>query len=598
MNPAACATVHRNQSRRWPTFTPPRTAAYAALHGLVLHRRSYTIPVNTPLTLASGSASASLTNLPGGSYQLTALYGGDGTFASSSSAPVSLTVTAEASSTTLLYSYSAASQLPNGQVPFGGNAIFTATPASMATKTSGLATGTVTFTDTASSVTATAVLGSSGIAAWDPQNLAVGQHTIQATYSGDASYTTSTSTPLTVTVAKGTPSFSAVPEVQPAGFNNGVVYQAGSNLIVHVLLGTPGTSAAPTGTVTVYLGLLQQTAALTTASYLNENLSTAFVTFTNVTAGTYSLNANYSGDSNWNAAYYSYSSHLTYANVGALSTTTTLTLTPSSVDSSGSVAFSVTVRATSSLNGAPAGMVLLYANGTVFSEIDLPNGAGLTATGSATIPASDIPYESLQILAQYLGFPGFAPSVSNPAPLTVTATDFTLSVVSKNLVVPSRQSVIVPLSMDGPSSAGITVALSCLSSSASISCTVSPTSANFTGTGTANLTINAFSSTNMASISKDSGGNGRNVVSREVAAVVFLFLLALPRRRRLKMPMLLLVFYAALGFSTGCGGGSSSGSSGTSGLQSISAPAGSYSIMVSGVSGEITHNVTMNFTVQ
>ena len=41
MNPAACATAHGTQSRRWPTFTPPRTAAYAALHGLVLHRRSY-----------------------------------------------------------------------------------------------------------------------------------------------------------------------------------------------------------------------------------------------------------------------------------------------------------------------------------------------------------------------------------------------------------------------------------------------------------------------------------------------------------------------------------------------------------------------------
>lgn len=556
-----------------------------------------TIPANASLTLASGSASAGLTNLPGGSYQLTAQYGGDGSFTSSSSTPVSLTVSPEASSTALSYIYSAANSLPKGQVPFGGNVIFTATPASLATKTTGLATGTVTFTDSVGPSTATAILDSNGIAAWEQQNLAIGAHSITATYSGDASYTASTSTPLALTVVKGSPSFSAVPEIQPAGLSNGFVYQAGSNLIVHVLLGTPGTSAAPTGTVTVTLGSLQQTIALTTASYLNENLSTAFVTFTSVAAGTYSLNANYSGDSNWNAASYTYSLQLTYANAGALATTTALAITPSSVDSSGSVAFSATVQATSSLNGAPGGIVLLYANGTLFGDIGLSTGSGLTASGSATIPASEIPYGSLQVWAEYLGFPGFDPSVSSSVPLTVAATDFSLSMVGKNLAVPSGQSATVPLSMGGPSSAGITVALSCLPSSASITCSVSPQSANFTGTGTANLTINAFSSTNMASLSEGSGGNGRKIVSRKVVVVAFLFLLALPHRRRLKIPLLLLVFYAALGLSTGCGG-SSAGSSATSGSQSTSAPVGSYSIVVSGVSGEITHNVTMNLTVQ
>ena len=37
---SAEGVANATQSRRWPTFTPPRTAAYAALHGLVLHRRS------------------------------------------------------------------------------------------------------------------------------------------------------------------------------------------------------------------------------------------------------------------------------------------------------------------------------------------------------------------------------------------------------------------------------------------------------------------------------------------------------------------------------------------------------------------------------
>jgi hypothetical protein len=555
-----------------------------------------TIPVNSPLTLTGGSSSASLTNLPGGSYPLTAQYSGDGSFASSSSAPISLTVSPEASSTALSYTYSSLSQLPKGQVPFGGNVIVTATPASLATKTTGLATGTVTFTDTASSATATSALDSNGIAAWNPQNLAIGAHSITASYSGDASYKTSTSTPLALTVVKGSPSFTAVPEVSPANFNSsGEVFQVGTNLIVHVLLGTPGTGTAPSGTVTVNFGALQQTVAVTPNAYLNENLSTAFITFTNIAAGTYSLNASYSGDSNWNSATYTYFSQLTYANAGALATTTALAITPSSVVSSGSVTFNVTVQVPSSLNGAPAGNVLLYANGTVFGEIELATGSGLTASGVETIPASEIPYGSLQVIAEYTGgFPGFDPSVSSPVPLTVTATDFSLSVAGKNLAVPSGQSLTVPVSLGGPSSAGVTVGLTCLPSSAGISCSISPGSANFTGTGTASLTINAFAITNVAAISHVSGRDRGRVASGNAVAIALVFLLLLPTRKRLKMSMLL-AFYAAMALTTGCGGGASSTSSRT---QSTNAPAGSYSIVVSGVSAGITHQVALNLTVQ
>jgi hypothetical protein len=35
------ATTHETKIRRWPTFTPPQSAAHAARCGLVLHRRSY-----------------------------------------------------------------------------------------------------------------------------------------------------------------------------------------------------------------------------------------------------------------------------------------------------------------------------------------------------------------------------------------------------------------------------------------------------------------------------------------------------------------------------------------------------------------------------
>jgi hypothetical protein len=41
MNHATNATAHETKIRRWTTFTPPQSTAYAAHCGLVLHRRAY-----------------------------------------------------------------------------------------------------------------------------------------------------------------------------------------------------------------------------------------------------------------------------------------------------------------------------------------------------------------------------------------------------------------------------------------------------------------------------------------------------------------------------------------------------------------------------
>jgi hypothetical protein len=60
--------------------------------------------------------------------------------------------------------------------------------------------------------------------------------------------------------------------------------------------------------------------------------------------------------------------------------------------------------------------------------------------------------------------------------------------------------------------------------------------------------------------------------------------------------MLLLALIATLGFSIGCGGGGSAAPS--SGSQTTPAPAGGYSVVVTGISGGITHNATVSITVQ
>ena len=103
-------------------------------------------------------------------------------------------------------------------------------------------------------------------------------------------------------------------------------------------------------------------------SYINDGLSTTYATLNDVPAGTYSLTANYSGDANWNAVSYTYPPPLTFvANSAVATSTTTLTASPSSVNSSGSVTFNVAVTASTDQYGTPVGIVFLLGNGTEFA---------------------------------------------------------------------------------------------------------------------------------------------------------------------------------------------------------------------------------------
>jgi hypothetical protein len=163
-------------------------------------------------TLGSGgTVSSTTTQLTGGTYQVTARYGGDGTFAPSVSAPVTVTV-GKASSTTV------------GSVLVsigGGN--FAAFTTGAAPQTLFLAaninptgnlipTGTVNFVDTfngASTTVASGVAVNEAFEAFTTPGISlfgVGNHSIIANYSGDASFTASSSAPVTFTITGSNPS--------------------------------------------------------------------------------------------------------------------------------------------------------------------------------------------------------------------------------------------------------------------------------------------------------------------------------------------------------------------------------------------------------
>jgi len=135
-------------------------------------------------TLSSGTATFTTSVLSGGGHSITASYGGDSTFSSSTSSALLYTVNLAAPETILTSSVNPST--------FGQVVTFTATVSPTT------ATGTVTFYDGASSLGSGTL--SSGTASYSTSSLIVGNHPITATYEGDSNVEGSTSSPLTQTV--------------------------------------------------------------------------------------------------------------------------------------------------------------------------------------------------------------------------------------------------------------------------------------------------------------------------------------------------------------------------------------------------------------
>src|ERR1700728_1919569 len=122
-----------------------------------------------PGVLSGGETTLVTSSLPGGTFSITAKYGGDPTFLGSTSSPLSQIVQTSPTAATVTW----VADPPQ-------NETFAAT----VTGPKGIPTGTVTFT--VGSTTLGTVTLSGGVAALTVSTLAVGSNTVTATYSGDA----------------------------------------------------------------------------------------------------------------------------------------------------------------------------------------------------------------------------------------------------------------------------------------------------------------------------------------------------------------------------------------------------------------------------
>lgn len=233
---------------------------------------------NLGMLTNAGTLSAPITTLPGGTYSVSAAYGGDTKFGPSTSTPgVPVTIAAESSALTLTTS-----------APTTTYSAFLFLQASVAgVSGQGIATGTVTFSDTFNNSTSTLMtvpLNSEGNMSVQDTTLAVGTQTITASYSGDSSFQPSSAAPITVTVNKGpTNAFLFVPT--GALPNTNVFLQA----IVFPKQGI----AVPTGTVQFFDGANAIGAPAQVKNYI------ATFGTSQLPLGANTITATYSGDSNF-----------------------------------------------------------------------------------------------------------------------------------------------------------------------------------------------------------------------------------------------------------------------------------------------------------
>ena len=256
-------------------------------------------PAAGPFSLSNGSASSAISSLPGGTYNVIAHYSGDATFAPSDSTPVPVTVTPEASTTTAgVIAVLAPNAFYSGGMYGSASVAFSARVAGHSGQ--GTPTGTVTFTDDGVPVAGGAPspinTEGQGLTTNTSIVLPVGQHSIVATYGGDATFLPSVSSAAQVTVTQAPSTISVQPNVGAVQSGKAV------SVTATIEIGSSPFGDPPTGAVTFFSG--GQPIGMRSVAP-NYDLGTGLVggiavlTTSALPQGASHITATYSGDANY-----------------------------------------------------------------------------------------------------------------------------------------------------------------------------------------------------------------------------------------------------------------------------------------------------------
>jgi len=535
---------------------------------------------------ANGTASGTGVILPGGTYNLTAHYQGDGTFGASDSTPgISVQITDESSKTIIsIPTFNPSTGDETGNTPtslvYGspyiaridvGNAQAKLSyPPQPACTPPTCPTGTITWTDSVNGAPAVPLdggifsLNSNGYAEDQPIQLSGGKHLLTASYSGDNSYGASSSSySLTVT-----PVATVLSMAQPVGN-----LTVGSQFGVSVDGSTQTQSgAAPTGTVTFFGGTTQlgspvpvNGAPAQSGSAPDFLTGTVFLTI--ATAGSQTLTAKYSGDANYTASSTSITVNILNTVSASISVSPSTIIYGNTVTLVGLIDTLVPVTNTSlkptgaiSFGGSIDGLIV---NGVTATTMADANG-NWEIMGTVTITPSNSEYFGIT----FNGDNNYVSANANSNYLTVVTPDFSITTNPALLAITAGQNgasvvTIAPLSIISS-----TVNMACtVPYLVGTTCTISPTSLNLAGgaSGTATVTL-----TTLPPSAPSGSGTAMNMRGAlpplwrsarwlsgcvaSLAAFLLIFLFARERPRRFASG---LAFASVVTLALGCGGGSS-----------------------------------------
>ncbi len=394
---------------------------------------------------ASRVATYVTTTLSVAAHPVSAAYSGDGNFNTSSASLPTHTVNKANSATTV-------TSAPNPSI-FGQSATFTATVAAVAPG-AGNPSGTVTFTIDAASVNVALV---NGVATYSTSSLAVGAHTVSATYSGDASFNTSTGSLPTQTVNKAGTTTSVASSVNPSIFGQSVTFTATLTAVA------PG-AGTPTGNVTFTIDGTPFVVASSggVATYSTSSLA----------VGPHTVSATYGGDAGFNGS----SGSLPTQTVNKSSTSTSLTSAPNPSVFGQSVTFTATVSAIAPGAGNPSGTVTFLDNGVSIGSGSVGAGGVATLTTSALAVGTHA-----NITAQYSGDASFNGSTSGAHAHTVNKANSTTSMlVISPALFGQAWPITVSVAAAAPGSGTPTGAVNITDGTVSCNVTLPATSCNLT----------------------------------------------------------------------------------------------------------------------
>jgi hypothetical protein len=533
---------------------------------------------NNDGTLAGGTVTLNGVILPGGTYNATAHYAGDGTFASSDDLTGVPVVVGKENSTLQMgiVTFNTANAITSDNATaFGYGSPYilrfdilnsTGTATNCHPLTTGIstgcaidATGTVIITDNGNPLDGgTFNINSEGHSEDQPIQLTGGPHALVATYSGDNSYnppavpvTDNVTVGLAATTTVLTPAAATVLANQSTTLSVAISSQSNSSI------GTTGNVTFKDGTTTIGTAAAVPVGAGTVGAGGTAVLNTSFAT-----TGVHALTAVYAGDANYTTS----TSATVNVTVNNNPVPTVTTISPTS-GTAGGPAFALTVNGT---NFVSTSKVTFGANGGLVPTSVTPTQI------LVNIPASAIAAVSTPIVFVTNPSPGGGPS--NSVNFTVNSGGtFTVGGGAVTVTAGASGTSTITVTPSGGFLGMVNVTCPAAGLPPGVTCSPNPLAINVTtaaaATGQLTVSVAAPSTTLTASaaptahtlyaagVMPSSGSKGWWMLSVGTGLAAVMFLLFLPGRKKYRAA-LGLGLVCVLSFALGCGGSGGGGGGG------------------------------------